>query len=133
MSSNITNAGGEAMLRGEIDFKNDVIRAILLDNAPSAETTANLAQIEAGRIGADQVLQNVEVAGGWVKSDNITFAGLPTNLLAVSVALYKWTGAADSSPVIAIFDDVTGFPRITTDGAVMVSVQSGWFRLKRSV
>ena len=120
-----------------VNLTTDTIKVQLVDTGAYTYSAAHefLSDIPAGaRIGAPQTLANKADYFGMFDADDTTFTSVPagtgTASAAEALAIYKDTGAAATSSLIALFDTATGLPvtpdggniRITWDAAGLLSL-----------
>lgn len=121
----------ERILQGQVNFVTDTIKAVLLKNsyAPMLATDEFLAGIAVHRLGTDQTLAGKSVAGGAFAADDIIFPSVAAGDTTLGVALYKDTGNAATSPLLAIIDQITGFPLATNGGNIGVNWDNGVYKI----
>jgi hypothetical protein len=123
MASALYDKGRDAFLNGDIDWTNDTIKVALV----GAGYTANMATDQflsqvTNVIGTPLVLSNKSSAAGVANADAVTSAALATGSTVTQLVMYKDTGSASSSPLIARVD-VPSTP--TNGGTVTVNFDSG--------
>ena len=123
----------EKFLRGEIAWHTADIRAVLID---ADDYTVNLATHEflssippAARVSTSNLLTGKTTVGGWAGCATITFPAT-TGDPSEAIVLFKDTGDAATSPLIAYFDQGSNFPVVPNGAAINALVgSSGLFRL----
>ncbi len=128
MANALYDKGREGFLDGSIDWDTDDIKAVLVD---TDDYTVDLAahdfldDIAAGaRVATSGNLASKTVTGGVADAADITFSAV-TGDESEAIVLYKDTGVAGTSRLIAYIDTATGLP-ITPNGAdIIVSWSSG--------
>lgn len=128
MANALYDKGREKFLRGEISWSSDTIKAVLVDTADytaSLSTHEFLSDIPAGaREETSGALASKTTTAGVADAADVTFtaaAGDPCEALV----LYKDTGSAATSPLIAYIDTATGLPVVLNGGDVVLSFDSG--------
>lgn len=114
--------GREGFLDGSIDWDTDNIKAVLVDDAVYAvtltklQTHSFLSDIPSGaRIATSGNLTNKTKTSGIADSDDTLFSAV-TGTSVEGIALYKDTGTASTSRLIAWIDTATGLP-VTPNGS----------------
>lgn len=113
----------EAVLKGEVNWLGDNIRAVLIDKdmyTPNKATHNFLSNIPDPAILYTSVnLSGKTATKGLAKADPATFINA-TGPSASAVVLYKHTGNAATSRLIAYYDQASGFPVIPNGADVRV-------------
>ena len=117
----------------QVDLDADTIKVILADSADytvSLSTHDFLDDVPAGARVATATLANKVIAGGSFDSDDPTFTAVSGDVSELLV-LYKDTGTASTSPLIAYYDTFSsGMPVTPNGGNIVISVSaSGWLSL----
>ncbi|UBB15420.1 hypothetical protein [Comamonas odontotermitis] len=110
--------GMEKLLSAQINLLNDDLRVALLPPTYTYSVAHEFLSNLGTRIGTDMVLANKDVTGGVFDADDVATDPLPPGNTAKSVAIYKNTGNASTSPLLFFFDTVTGLPMATNGGAI---------------
>lgn len=127
----MTNAfyvkGAEKILSGAINLSADTIKAMLVKNTYPQNLTTDefLSGVSAYRVGTDQALAGKSVAGGKFDANDPTWAAVAAGDTVEAIVIYKDTGVAGTSPLIAYIDQVTGFPWATNGGDVAPTWDNG--------
>jgi phage tail sheath gpL-like len=123
MASAMYVKGIEAFMSGDIDLLSDTIKVVLVDSAAGAGYTPNmamddfLADIPADcRIATSDALASKTVTGGVFDAADIVFSAVAAGDPCEYLVIYKDTGSAATSQLIALIDDATGLP-VTPNGA----------------
>lgn len=115
-----------------IDFTADDIKAVLVDSAdysPNLSTHEFLSDIAAGgRVATSGNLGSKTITAGAFDAADVTFTTVSGDV-SEYVVLYKDTGAAATSPLIALFDTATGLPATPNGGNIVVTWGSNIFAL----
>lgn len=119
MANALYDKGREAFLSGTISWSSDNIKVVLVDNA---DYTVNLATHQflsdvasGGRVATSSNLSSKTVTAGVADAADVTFTAV-TGDQSESLVIYKDTGSAATSPLIAYIDTATGLP-VTPNGA----------------
>ena len=129
MSNGLYSKGREKFLCAQIDWLNDDIKAVLVD---AADYTVNLTTHEflsdiplIGRTGISDSLANKTVTNGWAGTSGITFQN-PTGDVSEAIVIFKDTGDAATSPLIAYLDsNVQNLPLFINGAKVTVIFNEG--------
>jgi len=119
------------LLKGDIDLENDTIKAILIDTADYTFDANHdfYNDANAGAVGTPQTLANKTFTGGVFNADDVTFPTV-TGDPCEAVIVYKDTGVAGTSPLIAFIDNAVGLPVTPNGGNITVQWNaSGILRL----
>jgi hypothetical protein len=114
-------------LGSAIDFDADTIKAALVSNAytPNSATHEFYSDVSAAVLDTPETLGSKTTTGGVFDAADVTFTAVAGGATASYVVIYKDTGVAGTSPLIACFDTITGFPLTTNGGDVTVQWDSG--------
>lgn len=111
-----------------IDMDTDDIKVVGVDHGtdtPVPATDQFLSDIAAGaRIFTSGNLAGKTVTGGVFDANDVTVLAV-TGASVESINLYKDTGAAATSPLIAFFDTATGLPFTPNGGDLTIQWDSG--------
>ena len=123
----------QLLLGGDIDLANDDIKVVLVDLADYTYSSAHdfLDDVAAGaRVATSSNLASKTITSGTFDSGNPSFTSV-TGDPSEALIVYKDTGIASTSPLIAFYDTgVTGLPVTPNGGNIDVTVNaSGWFAL----
>lgn len=125
MANKFYPKGAQKVLSGAINFNADTIKAALVPAAyaysDAHEFLADLGTV----VGIPVTLQNKTVAGGVFDADDISFGALAAGSTVKAIALFKDTGNAATSPLLAYYDVVTGFPFSTNGSEVSTPWSDG--------
>lgn len=134
MANALYDKGREGFLDGSIDWDTDNIKAVLVD---TATYTVNLAtddfldDIPAGeRVATSGNLTSKTVTGGTADAADVTFSAVSGDQCE-AIVLYKDTGTASTSRLIAYIDTASsGLPVTPNGGDITVTWNaSGIFKL----
>lgn len=131
MSNALYKLGAQAILNKEIDLDSDTIKCALVKNTYPQNLTTDqyYSSISAYVLGTPQALTTKSLALGVFDADDATFTAVAAGDTAEGVVLYKDTGVAGTSQLIAYIDTITGFPFATNGGDVIVQWDNGSFKI----
>ncbi len=131
MANALYGKGKEHILNGDIDIDTATIKAILLSSSyvPSLSTHEIVSDVSTYRLNTDQTLTSVTKALGVVDAADVTFTAVAAGATAKYVALYKDTGVAGTSYLIALYDTITNFPVTTNGGDIVIQWDNGSYKL----
>jgi hypothetical protein len=128
MSNALYDKGRQAFLEGGVAYLTDNIKAVLVD---SGQYTVNLAthqflsDIAAGaRIATSGNLASKTSTAGVAGAANVTWTAV-TGVQSEYVILYKDTGTATTSALLAFIDTATGLPVTPNGGDITVTWDTG--------
>jgi len=111
-------------LSGSIDWRNDTFKVALLSSAYAYDSTHAFYSDLAGIIGVPAAVEStvLTVGSSTVVADaaNTTLDTVPSGHTVVHYVVYKDTGSADTSPLVAYFGTGTGLPFNTNGGSVTI-------------
>lgn len=116
--------GAEKLLRGQINVVADTVKVALIPQGYTFSTTHEFLSSIGTPVGTAQTLANKTVTGGVLDADDVSFGALASGSTIAGVVLYKDTGNASTSPLLAIKDQGAGLP-FATSGAVFGVQWSG--------
>lgn len=131
MASALYPIGKKALLDAGINLDTDTIKAALLDTGTVAYNTAHdfYNDVSAGVIGTPQTIANTTTTSGTFDGDNVTYTAV-TGATVEAIVIYKDTGNAATSNLIAFIDTGTGLPVTPNGGDITVSFHaSGIFSI----
>lgn len=103
---------------GQIDLSSDTLKLALVKNTYSYSAAhATLADLGSHVLGSEALTGvALAVSGEHVvlSADNVRFEGLEAGNTCRAVVLFKDTGTASTSPLIAIYDTGMGLPFVTS-------------------
>lgn len=131
MANALYGKGKEKLLAGSINFGSDTIKAALVSSAysPSLSTDEFLTAISADVLNTAQTLASKTTTLGVVDAADVTFTAVSSGATAKAVVLYKDTGLASTSPLLAYIDTITGFPLATNGGDILIVWDAGAFKI----
>ena len=131
MANALYTAAKEAILSGDIDLLVDTIKVALVDNtyAQNLATDNFYDDISAYVVGTPQTLASKAVTGGAFDAADITYTAVTAGDTCEAVVIYKDTGVAGTSALIAYIDTITGFPLATNGGDITIQWDSGTYKI----
>lgn len=123
--------GKEKMLSGLIDFTTANIKAALVSTSYPQNLTTDefFSEVSTYVLGAPIALTSKTTTGGVFDAADVTFPAVAAGATAEGLILYKDTGAASTSPLIAYIDAITGFPLATSGGDIVVQWDNGAYKI----
>jgi hypothetical protein len=132
MASSLYTPFKKLLLDGDIDLLVDNIKVVLVDAADDTYSAAHdfLDDVAAGaRVATSGNLASKTTTGGAFDAADVTFTAV-TGDVSEALIVYKDTGAAATSPLIAYIDTATGLPVTPNGGDIVVTWHaSGIFSL----
>lgn len=120
--------GRQAFLDADIDWSADNIKCVLVDTGAYTVNLAThqfLSDVPVGaRIATSGNLSGKSSTAGVADADDVTFSAV-TGAQSEALILYKDTGSASTSPLIAYIDTATGLPVTPSGGDIVVVWSSG--------
>lgn len=130
MANRFFPKGKEKILNGDIDWNTDSIRARLVVSTYTYDAAHEfLSSVTKVTGTTDQTLTTPTITNGVFDADDITFTAVPAGETASSVVLYKFVTNDADSPVLALIDTITGFPKATDGGNITVQWDSGAYKI----
>ncbi|WP_111809496.1 hypothetical protein [Aeromonas allosaccharophila] len=126
MANALYDKGREKFLTGAINASADTLKCALLKStyAPTLASDEFYSGISAHVVGTPQTLTSKTVAAGVLDAADVTFTAVPTANVNYC-AIYKDTGTAATSPLIALFDTAAGLPVSTNGGDIIIAWDNG--------
>lgn len=123
--------GKEKILSGAINFVTDTLKVALIKNdyAQNLATDEFFTSISASVLNTPQALTTKSVAGGVFDADDALFTAVTAGAVSEGVVIYKDTGSAGTSPLIAYIDAITGFPLTTNGGDITIQWDNGTYKI----
>ena len=131
MSNALYALGKEKILSTAINFVSDTIKVALVKNTyPQNLTTDDFYDdISAYVIGTPQTLAAKSVALGVFDAGDVTYTAVTAGDTLEGVVIYKDTGVAGTSPLLAYIDTITGFPLATNGGDITIQWDNGAYKI----
>lgn len=123
MANALYGKGREKFLNADIDWAVDTIKVALVDTASytvSIDTDEFYSTVSAAVVGTPITLTTKTSTLGVADADNVSWTGLVGAPSIEALVIYKDTGVAATSPLIAYIDTATGLP--VSAGATDVDV-----------
>lgn len=127
MPNVLFDTGRNGFLTGLIDWDTDVIKAVLVDHSvvtPLPGTHVFLSDISAGVVSTSAALGSTTGTAGVADSADIAFVAV-SGASCESVVLFKDTGVAATSRLIAFMDSGSGLPVTPNGGNINVIWDNG--------
>ena len=128
MANALYDKGREKFLKGEISWNTHDIKCVLVD---AADYTVNLSTHEflsdiaaGGRVATSANLGTKTTTAGVADAADVTFSAV-TGDQSEAIVIYKDTGDAATSPLIAYIDTATGLPVTPNGGDITIQWDSG--------
>lgn len=114
-----------------ISLDTDVIKVALVkdDYAQNLTTDEFYTSISASVIGTPQTLASKTITAGVFDAADITFATVTAGSVCEGVVIYKDTGVAGTSSLLAYIDVISGFPLTTNGGDVTIQWDNGAYKI----
>ena len=131
MANALYSKGKEKILSAAVNFVTDTIKVMLVKNTYPQNLASDefLSSVEAYRLNTDQTLAAKSVASGAFDAGDVTFAAVTAGDTSEGVVIYKDTGSAATSPLIAYIDVITGFPLATNGGDITIQWDNGAYKI----
>ena len=131
MANALYGKGKEKMLSAAINFLTDTLKVALVENTYPQSLTADefYSDISTYVLGTPQTLGTKSVTLGVFDAADVTYTAVTTGDTCEAVVIYKDTGVAGTSPLLAYIDTITGFPLATNGGDITVQWDSGSFKI----
>ncbi|MFQ2037322.1 hypothetical protein ACK34X_10145 [Aeromonas veronii] len=126
MANALYDKGREKFLTGAINASADTLKCALLKStySPTLASDEFYSGISAHVVGTPQTLTSKTVAAGVLDAADVTFTAVSTANVNYC-AIYKDTGNAATSPLIALFDTAAGLPVSTNGGDIIIAWDNG--------
>jgi len=122
MANALYAKGKERFLTGALNLSSDTIKVALVTTSytPALATDAYYSTIRTYVVGTPQTAASKTVTAGVFDAADVTFSAVLAGSTLLGVAIYKDTGVAGTSPLIALIDTITGFPLATNGGDIQI-------------
>ena len=126
MANALYDKGREKFLTGAINASADTLKCALIKDtyAPTLGSDEFFSTLSSHVVGTPQTLTSKTVTGGVLDAADVTFSAVPTAAVNYC-AIYKDTGSAATSPLIALFDTAAGLPVSTNGGDIIIAWDNG--------
>ena len=127
MANALYAKGKQKLLAADIDLEVDTIKVALVKNdyAQNLTTDEFYTAISASVIGTPQTLGTKTVTNGVFDAADATFTAVAAGSTLEGVVIYKDTGVAGTSALLAYIDTITGFPLATNGGDITIQWDNG--------
>jgi len=114
-----------------ISLDTDTIKVALVKNdyAQNLATDEFYTSISASVVGTPQTLISKTITGGVFDATDVTFSTVAAGSTCEGVVIYKDTGTAGTSALLAYIDTITGFPLATNGGDVVIQWDNGAYKI----
>ena len=131
MANALYAKGKEKILSASINFTSDTIKVALVKNTyPQNLTTDEFySTISAYVVGTPQTLSGKSVTSGVFDASDVTFSAVAAGDTCEALVIYKDTGSAATSPLIAYIDTATGLPLTTNGGDLNPQWDNGSYKI----
>lgn len=114
-----------------IDLDTDTIKVALIDTGTYTYSASHQywSSASSAAVGTPATLSNKTITNGVFDADDVTYSAVTGNTVE-AIIIYKDTGSAATSPLIAYFDSGTGLPITPNGGNITLTFNaSGIFAL----
>ena len=131
MSNALYAKGKEKMLAASINYVSDTIKVALVKNTypQNLATDEFYSDISAYVIGTPQTLGSKTTSAGVFDAGDVTYTAVTAGDTLEGVVIYKDTGVAGTSPLLAYIDTITGFPLATNGGDITIQWDNGAYKV----
>jgi hypothetical protein len=135
MADALYDLGRQKFLEGSIAYLTDTIKVALVKSTytPNLSTHQFYSDLTPGTnvIGTPQTLASKTSTNGVADAADVTFTAVSAGSTVSYVAIYKDTGTASTSPLIALIDTGVGLPVMTNGGDISVTWDNGSLKIFR--
>lgn len=116
-----------------VDLDTDTIKVALVSSTYTPNTASNQYYSSvSGVIGTPATLSGKSVTDGVFDASDVTFTSVTSTATVTQLVLYKDTGTASNSPLIALIDSATsGLPVTPNGGDITISWDNGTNKIFR--
>lgn len=131
MANALYAKGKQKLLSGAINIPSDVIKVALVSTAYTEQLSLDefYTTISPVVLGTPQTLAGKTVTDGVFDANDVTFSTVAAGSTAKGLVIYKDTGLASTSALIAFIDTITGFPLATNGGDISIVWDAGTNRI----
>ena len=114
-----------------ISLDTDTIKVALVKNdyAQNLATDEWYTSISASVVGTPITLTSKTITNGVFDAADVTWSAVASGSTFEAVVIYKDTGTAGTSPLLAYIDTITGFPLASNGGDITVQWDSGIYKI----
>jgi hypothetical protein len=124
MANALYDKGREAFLSGDISWDADTIKAVLTRDTPDTVNDQFLSDL-ATTVSTSPTFTSPTVVNGVADAADITFTAVPAGSSISYLVIYKDTGLATTSPLIAAIDTATNLPVVPNGADILVEWDNG--------
>lgn len=127
MANALYNKGREKFLTSSVSWSADTIKVALVDTGvytPNLTTDEFYTSISAAVVGTPQTLGTKTTTDGVADAADVTFTAV-TGASCEAIVIYKDTGVAGTSPLIAYIDTATNLPVTPNGGNISITWDNG--------
>ena len=128
MANSLYDKGRQKFLDADIDWSADTIKAVLVDTGAysvNISTHEFLSDIAGGaRIATTSAFTSKTSTAGVADADDPSFGNV-SGVQSEAIVIYKDTGSAATSPLIAYIDTATGLPVTPNGGVINIVFDNG--------
>ncbi len=131
MANALYGKGKEKLLTAAVNFSSETIKAALVSTAysPNLSTDEFYTTISPHVLGTPQTLGTKSILLGVFDAADSLFEAVFAGSTVKAVVLYKDSGLAGTSPLLAYIDTITGFPLATNGGDIQIVWDSGAYKI----
>lgn len=131
MANALYAKGKEKILAAAINFPSDTIKVALVNNSYAQNLAVDefYSDISTYVVDTPETLASKTTTAGVFDAADATFVAVAGGSTCEAVVIYKDTGVAGTSPLIAYLDVITGFPLATNGGDITIQWDAGAFKI----
>ena len=131
MANALYAKGKEKILAAAINFVDDTIKVALVKNTYPQDLTNDefFSAIATYVVGTPQTLASKTITNGVFDAADVTYTTVPAGSTLEGVVIYKDTGVAGTSALLAYVGDITGFPLATNGGDITIAWSNGAYKI----
>jgi hypothetical protein len=113
-------------LNAGLNWGTDTMKVVLLDSTYTVNlATHTMLSNLTGTVATSSALTGQTSTSGIAEASNVTFSTVASGSTVQYMAIYKDTGTASTSPLIAFIDTATGLPVLTNGGNITIAWDTG--------
>ena len=129
MANTFYPKGAQKILGAAINFSADTIKVAAVSSGYTYSTAHEFLSDLGTIVGTTQTLTSKSITDGVFDAADIALGALAAGSTIKALAVFKDTGSASKSPLIAYFDDVMGLPFTTNGGEVSFPWSNGPYKI----
>lgn len=133
MANKLFPKGAEKILRAGINFDSDTLKVALVSDAYTFSVAHEFLTDLGTVVGTAQTLGSKSTVGGVFDAADAAFGALAPGSTLKAAVIYKDTGVAGTSSLVAYLDEIAGFPMATNGGTVTVPWSNGSLKIMSMV